>query len=642
MKKNRKWLLLVLAAVLVIALAAWKWLALRPQQPSPERRGKILDELVAAGPWLGGLAPDHSGETLAYIVETEAGRRVTLLDLKNLAKRQIATTNDVKTICGWSADDRYLAFLQMYPRPMALRQATEQAMEMWLTIYDRQNDSFRRLTEETNVVDVKFFWVGTDSFLITSRRMRNKAAQFSGWMLGDLRQPYRQNVAEFKSELSVMTENMAVFGTDDLFTLELPPAGKTGTGLGGTSGKVRKLSDFKTNGFTGLLWVNYSPQSSNFLFCSRPSASNRRYLYQYNPATREVAQVSHEDTYNGQWVLGGKGVVYVINTNDSFHLAIRGTGPGDTDLFAEGSLEVYRASPSGEKVYAAAAAGYEPQGIWEYTITNRALRKVAEGSSRPLEFSQVVPPRAVLLKSFDGVQTPCFFFPPVGTRSTASPNSQPVRDAVEHVPTVPERYMARELMSVLRPRAKHPAVIYVPPGSSQFQRRFDRQAQVFANLGFHYAVINYRGCDGYGPEYKNLGNTRDAALDVVNLYEKLVADPGVDGKNIFLTTASGGTAVVIELLATRPDLWAGVVLDRPGELGIDRRLDPAKLPPILMVMGGLDRGFASMNAFVAWATTNHVDIKSLVYTNSEHGTYSLAERKETLQQSSEFFLSHLR
>jgi pimeloyl-ACP methyl ester carboxylesterase len=165
---------------------------------------------------------------------------------------------------------------------------------------------------------------------------------------------------------------------------------------------------------------------------------------------------------------------------------------------------------------------------------------------------------------------------------------------------------------------------------------------VFANLGFYYAAINYRGCDGYGPEYKSLGSTADAARDVVNLYENLVADPSVDAKSVFLITASAGTAVVSELLATRPELWAGVVFDRPGELGIDPRLQPAKLPPILMVMGGLDRGFAAMNAFVAWASTNHVDIKSLVYTNSEHGTYSLAERKETLQQSSEFFLSHLR
>ena len=65
MKKNRKWLLLVLAAVLVIALAAWKWLALRPQQPSPERRGKILDELSGHWSWMVRAAVAENSNTTA-------------------------------------------------------------------------------------------------------------------------------------------------------------------------------------------------------------------------------------------------------------------------------------------------------------------------------------------------------------------------------------------------------------------------------------------------------------------------------------------------------------------------------------------------------------------------------------------------
>ena len=182
----------------------------------------------------------------------------------------------------------------------------------------------------------------------------------------------------------------------------------------------------------------------------------------------------------------------------------------------------------------------------------------------------------------------------------------------------------------------------MPPGSSQFQRRFDRQAQFFANLGFHYAVINYRGCDGYGTEYKNLANTPNAARDVLNLYETLAADPSVDSANIFLTTSSAGMAVVSELLATRPELWAGVSLDRPGYGPMDSRFEPSKLPPLLMVMGGLDQGFDSMNAFVTWAKSKKVDVQSRVFTNGEHGTFNLTERRETLRQMSEFFIKHMR
>jgi len=128
----------------------------------------------------------------------------------------------------------------------------------------------------------------------------------------------------------------------------------------------------------------------------------------------------------------------------------------------------------------------------------------------------------------------------------------------------------------------------------------------------------------------------------LNLYEKLVADPNIDSKNIFLTTSSAGIAVVSELLVARPDIWGGVVLDNPGATPIDSRFEPGKLPPMLMVMGGLDRGFDSMNAFVTWSKTNKVDIRSLIHINGEHGTYNLTERKATFQAMADFFIDHLR
>lgn len=314
----------------------------------------------------------------------------------------------------------------------------------------------------------------------------------------------------------------------------------------------------------------------------------------------------------------------MINTNDSFHLAVRlASGEGNTNLFKDGSVEVYKATSAGDKIYTVASLGYEPHGIWEYTVTNQRLRKVVEGNSRPFESSQVVQPRTIALKSFDGVVTPCIFFSPV----------QRIHPAL-----APQKFFWERF----RPEVKYPAVIYVPPGSSQFQRKFDRQAQIFANLGFYYAVINYRGCDGYGAEYKNLANSADAARDVLNLYEKLAAEAEVDAKNIFLITASAGMAVVSELLAMRPDLWRGVVLDKPGSGPPTSRLEPSRLPPTLMVMGGMDKGYDAMNAFVTWAKTNQVDIQSLVFTNGEHGTFNLSERKETLQTMAEFFIGHLK
>lgn len=58
---------------------------------------------------------------------------------------------------------------------------------------------------------------------------------------------------------------------------------------------------------------------------------------------------------------------------------------------------------------------------------------------------------------------------------------------------------------------------------------------MFANGGFYYAAINYRGCDGYGRGYSELSDPVNAARDVLALREKLISEhPEIDRKNVFL------------------------------------------------------------------------------------------------------------
>lgn len=88
--------------------------------------------------------------------------------------------------------------------------------------------------------------------------------------------------------------------------------------------------------------------------------------------------MNHEDTYNGQWLLDGAGYSYVVNTNHSFQLAIRAANPLlNTNLFVKGNVVIYKTSLAGDKVFVSASMGVEPHGIWEYTITNHVLRKLA-------------------------------------------------------------------------------------------------------------------------------------------------------------------------------------------------------------------------------------------------------------------------
>ena len=479
------------------------------------------------------------------------------------------------------------------------------------------------MTGDPEAKEVAFVWLPNGAFLVASRGPRDDHAAF---YLGRPQDSVRARVADYPGDFTILTEKLGVFQKNDLFTLEIKPLKNTGAGWDETSKAIQSITDFRTNDFTGLQWINYSRATGNFLFCSRPKPADWRFLYRYDPARGRLTQLTREDTYNGQFLLDGAGFACIINTNNSFQLAVHpGPGAAGTNLFAAGNVVVYKVAPKGDKVYVAASLGCEPHGIWEYTVASQSLRKVMDGSPRPFQLSKIVEPEEFTVKSFDAVSIPCFLFPP------AELAGRPAG-------------AGRSLLHRLLPRVRHPAVIHIPATTGQFQRRFDHEAQLFANLGFYYAAINYRGCDGYGAAYSKLANIRDAARDVMTLYEKLAANPDIDARNIFITTTSGGTAVLYQLLINHPRLWAGIAIDKAGRVEVNPRFKPEALPPIIMTIGTKDPNLdlTEYNAFVVWAKTNQLDFRTVLQTNTEHSTYRLGARKLALQEFSDFFTSHLR
>jgi dipeptidyl aminopeptidase/acylaminoacyl peptidase len=632
MKSAGKWRLLAVAVLALLALAALRFVRPRPAAVPAATRRQILEEIAAADASISGVIPDHAGQWLAYLHLTDwplsdyadTGLLATLVNLQTLEQRPLDRTNNLRFAYGWSPADRYWAFTRNHvaPPPLGQRKRPGDTIDEWLMLYDRQDGSVRRVTAETKVKEQALYWLTDDAYLYARQRMgTNDRARFHR---GSLRTGHRAKVADFAEALTILNPETAVFTKNgDLFSLGLKPLDSVAPGA---TNAVERLSDFHADNLSGLQWVNYSAAHSNFLFCARTAGANWRHLYQYDPAARKVTQLSTEDTYNGQWLLDGAGYAYVINTNNSFQLAIRTfSGRGNTNLFARGNVVVYRASPRGERVYAVASLGCEPHGIWEYTVTNQVLRQVAAGLAKPFAAANVVEPAEFRLKSFDGVEIPCFLYAPRDTN---------------------ERTSARGGTGLgrVRPKARYPAVIHIPATTSQFQRRFDHQAELFANLGFYYAAINYRGCDGYGAEYSKLAHTGNAARDVLTLYAWLIAHAEVDPGNVFLTTTSGGMAVVSELLAAQPRLWAGVAIDKPGALRVNPRWDTVHLPPLLAISGGQDPLFDPEEArgFFAWAKTNRLDFRSVIHTNSGHITRSLVDRKDVLKQMSDFFSERLR
>ncbi len=418
-----------------------------------------------------------------------------------------------------------------------------------------------------------------------------------------------------------MSEWKAAYVRDkNIYTFEVAPKPSAGDKWG--KAKIERVSEFKTGDFDNLRWLRYSPENGSFLFCSRPTNSNWRYLFKLDAGTKGVTQLTDEDTYNGQWLEQGKGFAYVGNTNNSFFLAVRGEGPGlATNLFANGSVANYVVSESGHRIYATASLGIEPQGIWEYDVVARTLREVVPGSTRSGSVCRWVEPQEFRARSFDGLEIPYFVVPPVEVAgdSRSSPGEIGAGGS-----------------------KKYPVIVFLPPQSFQYQRGFEARSQMMANAGFYFVAVNYRGCDGYGKAYASLDDANGAAKDVLAVCSELGKIPTVDSRNMFLWTSSSGSSAAFELLADAPELWRGAALISPVRWHDDGRWRPKQFPALLFTTGDQDPALPSLREFKAWASGNGVQAKFVVYNNSGHTTYNSDEVRANRMLVARFFVDHVK
>lgn len=602
---------LLAAAVLCAALVVF-WLLRPARARMPEAQyQKILDEVMGVDFVFRSPTPDPGSHTLAYVHAARQGRGLYLLDLAKLDRAQVPVTNEVTQVSGWSPDGRLLVFIQS-PEMAAGTNAfvgNTAAREEWITIYDRQDGSVRRLTDSPDVIESFFFWLTPETYFFVSRALTNNYAEI---FMGRVGESSFRKVSNYRPELVVMGDNMAAhLEGGNILSLQIKPLKDTDKGTNHSSRTVRQLSDFSKQGFDVIKWLRYSRDNGKFMFCARPAGSPWRYVYQFDPATQELTQLSNEDTYNGQWLQRGNGYAYVGNTNNSFFLAVRpGEAKTATNLFLNGSVVNYTVAPDGDHIFVTAALGVEPQGLWEYSLTNRALRRVKEGTDDPFKACRIIEPTEYRVTSPDGVRVPCFLFTPDHRKSGLFTR-------------------------------KTPAVVFLPPATGQFKRSFDARAELLANLGFYFLAVNYRGCDGYGREYSQLGSASGAAQDILAALNDLLSRvPDVDRKRIFLSSSSDGSALAYELLAEAPERWRAVVMESPTAPPM-ARLNAGELPPIFFATGDQDGAFRSLMEFQQWGNQGGADIRSITLTNSGHITYKSNQRKEKLEKVSRFILERL-
>jgi dipeptidyl aminopeptidase/acylaminoacyl peptidase len=535
------------------------------------------------------------------------------LNAQTREREEVPSPHEVTRLGGWSPDGRYLALVQTPPVPAGFKPGD--LKETWLALYDSADKQIRRLTNARGVSETLFFWTTTNSFLYATKPITNPSAA-SELFLGQLGQDPTNfcKVANYMPQFVVTATNHAAYVyKGNLFDLEIKPLPRSQRwGWVDSAKAVTQLTDWKPDYFDEIRWLRFASQTSNYLFCARPTNSTFRYLFEFNPHTKLLRQLSHQGTYNGQVLQDGGGFAYVGNLNNSFYLAVKPQNSSEqTNLFTQGSLVSYAVSEDGKKIFIHGAIGGEPQGIWEYTLAQRNLRSVV-GTTKPFAASKAISLQEVTIKSFDGLEVPCFLLAP----NTNSLVGQP---------------------------RKHPAVIYVPPNTSRMQRSFGPRSQFLANIGFYFLAVNYRGVDGYGQNYAAQYDAALSAKDVLAAYHWLTNNPGVDPNNIFLFTMSGGTPITAELLASQPQIWRGVAIDKPGG-GLEHtaRFEPEKFPPLLLITGDQDPALASVGKFMDWAGKQGIEAQEIIYTNAAHITFALNSRKMSQKQVAEFYLRQLK
>lgn len=167
------------------------------------------------------------------------------------------------------------------------------------------------------------------------------------------------------------------------------------------------------------------------------------------------------------------------------------------------------------------------QDIWIHDLHDGSTRRVTKSSASGLHLEALAPPTLVRYPSFDGHETPCFFYPADGS----------------HKPS--------------------PAVVFIHGGpESQFRPNFNPVVQFFNSVGLSVAAPNVRGSMGYGRAYTHLDDVllrMDSVADIESLVKRLMKEGKIDRKRTAVFGGSYGGFMVLACMYRYPKLWAAGV-----------------------------------------------------------------------------------
>lgn len=530
------------------------------------RRGEVvLNHVLDASRFYRDLSPSVDGRELWYVATALHGRRLHSMDIVTRREKVVWPESEVGRVYGWSPDGTYLALTVLGERVRAedFRQRVEFPQEEQLAILVATNDTRMLLERPPGGIDADAMWLTPRRLIFTRYDMVSKSRMN---MVLDLSSGEQAPLPTPALPLVVMDSNRVAYSDGlNVFAITLAPL------------QTNRMTHFRKGDHDPPRWLRYDGGEDAFLFCARPRNSDKRLLYRAHATSGHTQILNEQDTYNGQW-LGEGGFAYVANHDNVFQLAVMpSAAQALTTLFADDGVVSYTAAPLRQSIFAIAAVEGRPPGLWCYRWQHDEL----------IELTGMPPgtPRARVVEwsvnSSDGLRIPCVVVVPPRIR----------RDA-------------------------HPAIILVPPRTGQFKRMWEPESQLLASLGFYYAAVNYRGCDGYGRAYSESGNTGMAINDVLALYRELLARENIDPSRMYLFSQSDGAALASAVVGAQPELWRGVVFKQPG--GFSPASVSASWPAVLLCMGDQDRSFDAIRRSVHESQDLGVDLRLVVLRNAGH------------------------
>lgn len=199
-----------------------------------------------------------------------------------------------------------------------------------------------------------------------------------------------------------------------------------------------------------------------------------------------------------------------------------------TDLPKTGMVYSSRFSKDSKSFVLSVGDSCHTTDIWMYSIVEQKCWQITH-SPQGVPSEELVEPKLIRFKSFDGLSVPAFIYMPKNI------------DINEKIPVIINIHGGPE---------------------SQYKPSLALLSQFFVYQGYAVIAPNVRGSSGYGKRYLALDDIEkrlDSVHDLASLHDYIKTIPELDSKRVVLMGGSYGGYMTLAGLAFYPELWVGGV-----------------------------------------------------------------------------------